>query len=116
MKTTNRRRRATRLFTVCFLFAALLASAAGQLNTDETQAVAFLNALDDHYLRAANAMMKARWNYITNVNEENSNAQVLFVLVVAPILDIDGPDGSLPPAVVCPSCRSNRQQRQCLSL
>lgn len=49
--------------------------------TDEAAATQFLADLDPEYIRAANKQMKARWEYITNVNEANSNAQVNLVSI-----------------------------------
>ena len=69
MQTT---RRLTRL--VVILGVVLVSQA--QLNSNEAQATQFLEDLDPRYLTAANAQMLIRWNYITNVTDENSNAAV----------------------------------------
>lgn len=49
-----------------------------QTITDENQAKQFLAELDPNYLEEANRQMQARWAYITDVNDENSNSQVIF--------------------------------------
>lgn len=62
-----------------FLLLALLGLSSwghAQLNTNEDEAKQFLVDLDKEYLVAANKQMKSRWDYITDVTEEHSNAEV----------------------------------------
>ena len=72
MDRANPSRPVHRLFVICLL----ISTASAQLIVDEAQAVQFLNELDPNYLRAGNAQMKARWQYITDVTPEHSLAQV----------------------------------------
>ena len=46
-------------------------------NTNEDQARQFLVDLDKEYVVEANAQMMARWAYITDVSDANTNAQVI---------------------------------------
>ena len=62
------------LLWLAVIFGAVLVSRAK--NTNEVEATQFLQELDSRYLIEANAQMMTRWKYITNVNDENSNAQV----------------------------------------
>ncbi len=67
-----------KLFFFYFLLALLGLSSWGhaQLNTNEDEAKQFLVDLDKEYLVAANKQMKSRWDYITDVTEEHSKAEV----------------------------------------
>ncbi len=47
-----------------------------QLNTNEDEATQFLNDLDPVYLKEANTQMKTRWQSITDITEEHSQAEV----------------------------------------
>lgn len=72
MDRANRSRPVSSLLVLCLL----ISTASAQLNTNEVQATQFLNDLDPIYLREANAQMKARWDYITDVTDAHSQAQV----------------------------------------
>ena len=65
------------LLWLAVIFGAVLVSRAQ--NTNEAEATQFLQDLDTRYLVEANAQMMTRWKYITNVTDENSNAQVFVV-------------------------------------
>lgn len=59
------------------IFCAVFSAVSSQ-TFDEATAKKFLEDLDPNYLRAANKQMKVRWEYITNINEANANAQVII--------------------------------------
>ena len=62
------------LLWLAVIFGVVLVSRAQ--NTNEAEATQFLRDLDPRYIIEANAQMMTRWKYITNVTDENSNAQV----------------------------------------
>lgn len=66
-------RRPIRSLLVAFI---LLIASTSALITDQNEAERFLEELDPSYLRAANQQMKVRWKSITNVTDENSQAEV----------------------------------------
>ena len=63
----------SRIFVAFLLIAA---STKAQLNSNEDEATQFLEDLDPIYLREANAQMVTRWQYITDITDEHSQAQV----------------------------------------
>lgn len=73
MDRSSLRRPVASLVLLSFLLSAVVN---GQTNSNEQEATAYLDQLDPTYLREANAQMKVRWQYITNVTDANSAAQV----------------------------------------
>ena len=47
---------------------------------DESEAKEFVEMLDIVFTSGMNKEMTARWNYITNITEQNENAQVSYSL------------------------------------
>lgn len=74
MDWTASLRRPLSRFLVTILVIAVAANA--QLNANEGEATQFLEQLDPIYLKEANAQMTTRWQYITDVTDEHSQAQV----------------------------------------
>ena len=74
-------RRPVYSFLLTFLVIAAAKLSSSQLITDEVNATTFLNELDPTYLKEANAQMKARWAYITDITDATSQAQVNITLL-----------------------------------
>jgi hypothetical protein len=72
-RLVSSRRPVSRIFVTFLLIAA---SAKAQLNTNEDEATQFLKDLDPIYLREANTQMTTRWQSITDITEEHSQAEV----------------------------------------
>ncbi len=72
-RLVSSKRPVSRIF-VTFLLIAV--STKAQLNTNEDEATQFLNDLDPVYLKEANTQMKTRWQSITDITEEHSQAEV----------------------------------------
>lgn len=54
----------------------LLIATSSALITDEKEGAKFLQDLDPVYLKEGNTQIKARWQYITDITDEHSQAQV----------------------------------------
>ena len=72
------------VLSLLLLSCLLCALASGQSSSNEVEATQFLTDLDPDYLREANAQMKVRWQYITDVNDANSQAQVSYHVESSP--------------------------------
>lgn len=73
-RLVSSRRPVSRIFVTFLLIAA--STKAQELNTNEDEATKFLADLDQIYLKEANTQMKARWQSITDITEEHSQAEV----------------------------------------
>lgn len=72
-RLVSSRRPVSRIFVTFLLIAA---SAKAQLNTNEDEATQFLKDLDPIYLKEANTQMTTRWQSITDITDEHSQAEV----------------------------------------